>query len=388
MALAAGELEKAAIRYASEAVTADKQGARGKAIAGYQQAIETLANLISLYPQYDLNKIYVQRIKSYQQRIKVLKGEVPEEPDIPFTPSSSDQISAQLESVNRTVADQLVLQEKPNVRWADVIGLDDAKRAIRESIVYPTRRPDLFPLGWPRGILLYGPPGCGKTLLAAATAAEIEATFITVDAAAIMSRWLGEAEKNVARVFSLARASKPSALIFIDEVDALFGQHRNDVGGEVRVRNQFLKEMDGLVDKGRNPMVYVIAATNKPWDLDLPFIRRFQKRILVTLPDRAARLNSFQQYTRHLNLAKDVELERLAELTERYSPSDIRDVCQGAHMEVVRELFESGTAESPGSSPRPVNMADFESVLKVRKPTVAQEYLRSYDLFQESFKAL
>src|SRR5574339_822870 len=120
--------------------------------------------------------------------------------------------------------DNLVMREKPNVSCHEVIGLDDAKRAIRESIVYPTKRPDLFPLGWPRGILLYGPPGCGKTLLAAAAAAEIEGYFINVDAASMMSKWLGEAEKNVSKLFSMARKLHDKegvrVLIFVDEIDS------------------------------------------------------------------------------------------------------------------------------------------------------------------------
>src|SRR3970282_2481908 len=101
--------------------------------------------------------------------------------------------------------EELVMKEKPNISWKEVIGLDDAKGALRESIVYPTKRPDLFPLGWPRGLLLYGPPGCGKTILAAATASEIDGYFINVDAASMMSKWLGEAEKNVSKLFTMAR---------------------------------------------------------------------------------------------------------------------------------------------------------------------------------------
>ena len=159
-----------------------------------------------------------------------------------------------------------------------------AKKAVKDAIVYPVQRPDLFPLGWPRGILLFGPPGCGKTLLAAAVATEIDANFYSIDAASIMSKWLGEAEQNVAKLFGSARKSsnegKP-AIVFVDELDSLMGAHSNEVGGEIRVRNQFLKEMDGIVDKGKALHVYVIGATNKPWDLDWAFIRRFQKRILV-----------------------------------------------------------------------------------------------------------
>ncbi len=182
--------------------------------------------------------------------------------------------------------EELVMTEKPKVNWDEVVGLDTAKKAVKEAIVYPVQRPDLFPLGWPRGILLFGPPGCGKTLLAAAVATEIDANFYSIDAASIMSKWLGEAEQNVAKLFGSARKSaiegKP-AIVFVDELDSLMGAHTNEVGGEIRVRNQFLKEMDGIVDKGKNLHVYVIGATNKPWDLDWAFIRRFQKRILVPL---------------------------------------------------------------------------------------------------------
>jgi SpoVK/Ycf46/Vps4 family AAA+-type ATPase len=126
------------------------------------------------------------------------------------------------------------MKEKPRVSWNEVIGLEDAKRAIRESIVYPMKRADLFPLGWPRGILLYGPPGCGKTLLAAAAAAEIDGYFINVDAASMMSKWLGEAEKNISKLFKMARSLNETesvpVLLFIDEIDSLLGTRNSEVG--------------------------------------------------------------------------------------------------------------------------------------------------------------
>ena len=160
--------------------------------------------------------------------------------------------------------DELVLKEKPNVSWDQVVGLETGKKAIKEAIVYPVERPDLFPLGWPRGILLFGPPGCGKTLLAAAVATEIDAAFVSVDAASVMSKWLGEAEQKVAKLFNQARKTASNgrpAILFIDELDSLIGVHSNEVGGETRVRNQFLKEMDGVMDKGKKLHVYVIGAT-------------------------------------------------------------------------------------------------------------------------------
>ena len=152
--------------------------------------------------------------------------------------------------------DDLVMKEKPDISWDQVIGLNDAKNALRESIVYPAKRPDLLPLGWPHGILLYGPPGCGKTILGAATANEIDGYFINVDAASMMSKWLGEAEKNVSKLFNMARKysaqeGKPT-ILFIDEVDSLLGERNSEIGGEVRTKNQFLVEMDGIKEKNKN----------------------------------------------------------------------------------------------------------------------------------------
>jgi SpoVK/Ycf46/Vps4 family AAA+-type ATPase len=286
---------------------------------------------------------------------------------------------------------ELVVTEKPEVNWEEVVGLDTAKKAVKEAIVYPVQRPDLFPLGWPRGILLFGPPGCGKTLLAAAVATEIDANFYSIDAASIMSKWLGEAEQNVAKLFGSARKSstegKP-AIVFVDELDSLMGQHSNEVGGEIRVRNQFLKEMDGIVDKGRNLHVYVIGATNKPWDLDWAFIRRFQKRILVPLPDHHTRLMMLKLYTANLQIEQDVDLHELARLSEGFSGSDIRDVCQSAQLSLIGEFFESGKAVDREAKPRSLTMSDFRQILEERKPSVSLDMLSLYNRWFEAFKAL
>ncbi|MBS7639606.1 ATP-binding protein [Candidatus Bathyarchaeota archaeon] len=204
-----------------------------------------------------------------------------------------------------------------------------------------------------------------------------------------MSKWLGEAEQNVARLFNLARreAKNSPVIIFIDELDSLMGVRRFEVGGETRVRNQFLKEMDGIIDK-KNPIkVYVIGATNKPWDLDQPFIRRFQKRIYVPPPDYKQRLETFKLYTKPLKLAPDVDLDRLARLTEGFSGSDIMDVCQSVQLKVNSEIFER-CEDYTKAEPRPITMRDFLEVLEKRKPSISKESIMQYEKWFNEFKAL
>jgi SpoVK/Ycf46/Vps4 family AAA+-type ATPase len=374
MSLAPQELENTASKYASEAIKFDSQGARGMAITHYQQAIDALVKLLQLYPNSKLNQIYKERCNSYHGRINALQQAHGVEPAVDPKASDAEQKKSVQRQENENDFEELVMKEKPDVTWDQVIGLDDAKSALRESI-----------------------PGTGKTMLAAATANEMDGYFINVDASSMMSKWLGEAEKNVSKLFAMARQyaekeGKP-VILFVDEVDSLLGSRNSEVGGEVRTKNQFLTEMDGVNGKGKDLMLYVIGATNKPWSLDWPFLRRFQKRIYVSLPTQAARENLFEQYTEKLNKSMRINNTDLAKLFDGYSASDIKDVCQAAQIKTVHEIFDSPDYHEPVEGeepiqPRELTTADFKNIMERRKPSVSTEMIRAYHKWSEEFQAL
>jgi vacuolar protein-sorting-associated protein 4 len=346
------------VRLAREAAQYEKAGARKEAIRSYLLAVDLLKQLRELLPNGPEKETVNRLIGNYESKVSRLNSPMEE----PAQGSSTDK---------------MFLAEKPSVTWNDVVGQEESKRAIENSIIYPMKRPDLYPLGWSRGILLYGPPGCGKTLLAAAVAHEVDATFFNVDAANVVSKWVGDSERNIAELFRVARVKEKDgpAIIFIDEIDSLAGHHDWEAAHDVRMKNQFLKEMDSLLDKGHMSRVYVVGATNRPWDLDEAFIRRFQKRIYVPLPSSKSRLELVQKYVQNLDIAEEVNLRQVTTLMEGYSGSDIHDLFLDLQEMIARETI----ATDHLGRPREVTMEDFREMLKKRKPSVASETLRQYE---------
>jgi transitional endoplasmic reticulum ATPase len=235
--------------------------------------------------------------------------------------------------------------EVPTVRWTDIGGLEDVKEELIEAVEWPLKNPSVFTrmgIRAPKGILLYGPPGCGKTLLARAVATESEANFITIKGPEVFSKWVGESEKAIREVFRKARMSSP-AVIFFDEFDSLVpgrGMGYADSGVTERVISQLLTEMDGIVSLED---VVIIAATNRPDIVDPAILRpgRFDRLIYVPEPNQDSRLEIFKIYTRDMPLAKDVNLSQLALMTKKYSGADIEAVCREAGLNALRSDMEA-----------------------------------------------
>uniref|UniRef100_A0A7S2ZG99 AAA+ ATPase domain-containing protein n=2 Tax=Rhodosorus marinus TaxID=101924 RepID=A0A7S2ZG99_9RHOD len=232
-----------------------------------------------------------------------------------------------------------IVQEKPNVKWDDVAGLEGAKSALKEAVILPIKFPELFTgkrEPW-RGILLYGPPGTGKSFLAKAVATEADSQFFSVSSADLISKWQGESEKLVRELFKMARENKPS-IIFIDEIDSL-ASSRSDQESESarRVKTEFLVQMQGVGNDSGG--VLVLGATNIPWGLDSAIRRRFEKRVYIPLPDERARGRMFEVHlgpTLHSLTSED--FIELGKKSDGYSGSDINNVVRDAIMQPVRTL--------------------------------------------------
>ena len=265
--------------------------------------------------------------------------------------------------------------EVPTVHWNEVGGLDIVKQELRESVEWPLKNAEVFSrmgIKPPKGILLYGPPGCGKTLLARAVATESEANFISIKGPEVFSKWVGESEKAIREVFRKARMSAPS-IVFFDEIDSLVprrGSGYGDSGVTDRVISQLLTEIDGITALQD---VVVIAASNRPDIVDPAVLRpgRFDRLIYVPEPSEESRLQIFKIHTNGMPLAKGMSLQELAQMTKGYSGADIQSVCREAAMYALRKDMNS----------KEVLLGDFEEALKRIGPSITTDMENWYKSF-------
>jgi transitional endoplasmic reticulum ATPase len=263
--------------------------------------------------------------------------------------------------------------EVPTTRWSDVGGLKDVKDRLVEAVEWPIKSPDVFKkmgIYPPKGILLYGPPGCGKTLLARAVATESEANFISIKGPEVFSKWVGESEKAIREIFRKGRMAAP-AVIFIDELDSVVprrGIGYADSGVTERVVSQLLTELDGI---GGLHGVVVIGATNRPDILDPALLRpgRFDGLIYVPPPDEGSRLEIFKIHTKGMPLGKGVSLSELAKMTKGYSGADIEALCREAGMSALRRSMKE----------KVVSVDDFRMAMGKMFPSISPDMESWYE---------
>ncbi len=321
----------------------------------------------------------IEAVRRIMPKIDLSSGTIPANVLENLKVTRDDFLEA-LKRVNPSAMREVMVQV-PDVRWEDVGGLDEAQAKLKEGIELPLKNPDAFRrLGIrpAKGFLLYGPPGTGKTLLAKAVARESEANFISIKSSDLLSKWYGESEQQIARLFARARQVAPT-IIFIDEIDSL-APARGRGGGEPqateRVVNTLLAEMDGLEEM---QSVIVIGATNRPTLMDPALLRpgRFDELVYVTVPDEKGRRRILGIHTSKMPLAKDVDLDDFAARTERYSGADLEDLVRRAGLFALRD---------DGADAKQVRKSHFEKALEASRATVTPEMETEYQAMEKKLK--
>ena len=296
-----------------------------------------------------------------------------------------------------------IINSNPGVSFKDIIGLDQAKRLMKEAVMLPLKYPQLFTgllEPW-KGILLFGPPGTGKTMMAKAVATQCKTTFFNISASTIVSKWRGDSEKLVKILFDLARYYQPST-IFIDEIDSVMSS-RSQAGeheASRRMKTELLIQLDGLI-KSSDERVFLLAASNLPWELDSALLRRLEKRILIPLPEIEAREALIKMLIPPAK-SKDVDYNQIADMMDGYSGSDIKLVCKEAAMKPLRKLMNEIenlddnqdfdwtpiTDPSKVPQPEPVSMDDFTQALDTTKAAAQIIKQEKYEKWMDEFGSL
>jgi len=316
---------------------------------------------------------------------------------------TQEHFKTALGSTNPSALRETVV-EIPDISWSDIGGLEDVKRELQEIVQYPVEHPEKFEkfgMSPSRGVLFYGPPGCGKTLLAKAIANESQANFISVKGPEMLTMWFGESEANVREIFDKARQAAPCVLFF-DELDSIAVQRGNsagDAGGAAdRVLNQLLTEMDGMSSK---KTVFIIGATNRPEIIDPALLRpgRLDQMIYIPLPDAESRKQIFNAVLRKSPVAPDVDIDALVKHTNDFSGADITEICQRACKYAIRESIEKELEreKNPGNPDSMeveeevddvpfITRAHFEEAMKYARQSVTQTQKLAYESFKESMR--
>jgi transitional endoplasmic reticulum ATPase len=354
---------------------------RGMPLAG-DVDLKKLSDQTHGYTGADLSALgretAMKALRRYLPQINLEEERIPPEVLEKMEVKMDDFVSAYKE-VTPTAMREVYI-EVSTVHWADAGGLDDVKQRLIEAVEWPIKNPEMFSrLGIkpPKGILLYGPPGCGKTLLARAVATESEANFISIKGPEVFSKWVGESEKAIREVFRKARMAAP-AVIFLDEMDSLTprrGMGMSDSGVSERVISQLLTEMDGIVTLQD---IVVIAATNRPDMVDPAVLRpgRFDRLIYVPEPDEKSRLQIFKIYTKNMPIVADVDLNQLTIMTKYYSGADIESLCREAAMHALRKDVNA----------KEVTMKDFQDAMKEMGPSISPDMEKWYKSFMQQIR--
>lgn len=270
----------------------------------------------------------------------------------------------------------------PNITFEDVAGLDDVKKSITIRMINPVKYPEKYKMYGKKsggGVLLYGPPGTGKTMIAKAIANEVGAKFYAVKGSDIVSKWVGESEKNINSLFEEANKQE-RAIIFIDEMDNLLGKRGVDTHNDKRV-NEFLQQIDGFA--GRNQNLLLLGATNRPWDIDSAATRsgRFSEKIYLPLPDAPARKFMIEKNMKNVPVSKDFDVDKIVEQTENYSGADIEELCDRAKDEPLLKAIATDSVVD-------VTNKDFDDVLEKFPPSVTPSEIKRFEEYNNEVSGL